>query len=159
MTTVPRSEEDAYDRRSLHERVAADLREEIMTGDLAPGVGLPSTARLKERFGASNATVQKALQLLKDERLVVGRAGASVTVREHRQLTVRPASSLAPAGAGDPYRWLAETAKRGGEARTTLLAVTQTVPPADVAAALRLSDSGTALLRHQVLTLADIADG
>ncbi|MFI6704266.1 GntR family transcriptional regulator [Streptomyces sp. NPDC050509] len=151
--TTPRTEGDAYDRRSLHERIAADLRDEIMTGDLAPGASLPSTVRLKERFGASNATVQKALQLLKDERLVVGRAGAAVTVREHRQLTVRPASSMAPAAAGEPYPWLAETAKRGGEARSTLLAVTETTPPADVAAALRLPADGTALVRHQVLSL------
>ncbi|MFI6694744.1 GntR family transcriptional regulator [Streptomyces sp. NPDC050433] len=154
MTTVPRTDGNGYDRRSLHERIAADLRDEIMTGDLAPGASLPSTARLKERFGASNATVQKALQLLKSERLVVGRAGASVTVREHRQLTVRPASSMATAVTGDdPYPWLAETAKHGGEARSTLLAVTETTPPADVAAALRLPADGTAVLRHQVLTL------
>ncbi|GGK19023.1 GntR family transcriptional regulator [Streptomyces camponoticapitis] len=154
MTTVPRDDESRYDRRSLHERIAADLREEIMTGDLAPGASLPSTARLKERFDASNATVQKALQLLKSERLVVGRAGASVTVREHRQLTVRAADSMAPAASGaDPYPWLAETAKRGGEARSTLLAVREVTPPADVAAALRLPAEGTAVLRQQVLTL------
>lgn len=153
MTVPPRDEENAYDRRSLHQRIAADLRDEIMTGDLAPGASLPSTARLKERFGASNATVQKALQLLKSERLVVGRAGTAVTVREHRQLTVRPASSMAPAAAGDTYPWLAETAKSGGKARSTLLAVAETTPPADVAAALRLPADGTAFLRHQVLTL------
>ncbi|MEV8400503.1 GntR family transcriptional regulator [Streptomyces niveus] len=153
MTVPPRTEENAYDRRSLHERIAADLRDEIMTGDLAPGASLPSTARLKERFGASNATVQKALQLLKSERLVVGRAGASVTVREHRQVTVRPASSLAPAATGDPYPWLGEIAKRGGAARSTLLAVTEVTPPADVAAALRLPAEGSAILRNQVLTL------
>lgn len=153
MTVPPRDEENAYDRRSLHQRIAADLRDEIMTGDLAPGASLPSTVRLKERFGASNATVQKALQLLKSERLVVGRAGAAVTVREHRQSTVRPASSMASAAAGDPYPWLGEIAKRGGEARSALLAVTETTPPADVAAALRLPADGTAFLRQQVLTL------
>lgn len=153
MMTVPLSDENGYDRRSLHERIAADLRDEIMTGDLAPGTSLPSTVRLKERFGASNATVQKALQLLKSERLVVGRAGAAVTVREHRQSTVRPASSLAPAATGDPYPWLGEIAKRGGEARSTLLAVTEVRPPADVAAALRLPAEGSAILRNQVLTL------
>ncbi|MFD5745962.1 GntR family transcriptional regulator [Streptomyces sp. NPDC127033] len=152
---VPRptdGEENAYDRRSLHERIAADLRDEILTGDLAPGARLPSTVRLKERFDASNATIQKAVRLLKDERLVVGRAGAAVTVREHRQRTVRPAAHIAPAGAGEPYRWLTETTKQGGEARTELLSVAETVPPADVVAALGLPVGGAALLRHQVLT-------
>jgi len=69
--SVPKAEPDAHDRRSLHERIAADLRDDIMSGDLPPGASLPSTARLKARFEASNATVQKALQLLKDEGLVV----------------------------------------------------------------------------------------
>ncbi|MFF5564672.1 GntR family transcriptional regulator [Streptomyces sp. NPDC012623] len=151
--TVDAAQEDTYDRRSLHERIAADLRDEIMTGDLAPGAALPSTVRLKERFGASNATIQKALQLRKDERLVIGRAGAAVTVREHRRRTVRPASSLATGGPGEPYPWLADVAEHGARARGELLAVGETAPPADVATALRLPVGGTALLRHQPLTL------
>ncbi|MFE9488398.1 MULTISPECIES: GntR family transcriptional regulator [unclassified Streptomyces] len=153
--TVPRPEADAVDRRSLHERIAADLRDQIMGGDLAPGASLPSTVHLKERFDASNATVQKALQLLKDEQLVIGRAGASVTVREHRQRTVRPASYMAPAGSGEPYRWLTEAARNGSRAHSTLLEVAEAVPPADVAEALRLPKSGTAVLRRQLLTMDD----
>ncbi|MFJ1616797.1 GntR family transcriptional regulator [Streptomyces sp. NPDC088249] len=153
--TVPRPEADVVDRRSLHERIAADLRDQIMGGDLAPGASLPSTVHLKARFNASNATVQKALQLLKDEQLVVGRAGAAVTVREHRKRTVRPASYMAPAGSGEPYRWLTEAAKSGSRAHSTLLEVVEVEPPADVVEALRLSKSGTALLRRQLLMVDD----
>ncbi|AJC56442.1 GntR family transcriptional regulator [Streptomyces sp. 769] len=153
--TMPRTEADAYDRRSLHERIAADLREEIMSGDLAPGAKLPSTTQLTARFVASNATVQKALQLLKDERLVIGRPGAAVTVREHRQRTMRPASYMAPAQTGEPYRWLTEAAKLGAQARSELVDVAETTPPADVAAALKLAAGGTALLRRQVLFIDD----
>ncbi|OKI03472.1 GntR family transcriptional regulator [Streptomyces sp. CB02923] len=141
--------------RSLHERIAADLRDEIMSGDLAPGAKLPSTAQLKERFGASNATVQKALHLLKDEQLVVGRAGAAVTVREHRQRTMRPAAYMAPAEAGRPYRWLTEAAGPGERAHSRLLEVGEVVPPADVAEALGLVDDGTAVLRRQLLCIDD----
>ncbi|GHD99013.1 GntR family transcriptional regulator [Streptomyces alanosinicus] len=150
--TVPTDNTDSPDRRSLHERIAADLRDEIMSGDLAPGASLPSTAQLKERFDASNATIQKALQVLKDERLVIGRAGASVTVREHRQRTMRPASYMAPAEPGEPYRWLAEAAKRGFRAQSTLLDVSEVRPPADVAAALNIAAGDTTLLRHQLLS-------
>ena len=151
--TVPTDETGSPDRRSLHERIAADLRDEIMSGDLAPGASLPSTAQLKTRFDASNATIQKALHILKDERLVVGRAGASVTVREHRQRTMRPASYMAPAEPGKPYRWLTETAKLGSQTHSTLLDVREVRPPADVAAALNIAAGGTALLRHQVLAV------
>ncbi|MFJ3984043.1 GntR family transcriptional regulator [Streptomyces fungicidicus] len=151
--TVPTTHTDSPDRRSLHERIAADLRDEIMSGDLAPGANLPSTAQLKERFDSSNATIQKALQLLKDEQLVVGRAGAAVTVREHRQRTMRPATYMAPAAPGTPYRWLTEAAKLGSPAHSTLLDVVETRPPADVASALALGDTEAAVLRHQILSI------
>ncbi|MBV2356521.1 GntR family transcriptional regulator [Streptomyces sp. J2-1] len=150
-TPEPRSP----DRRSLHERIAADLRDGIMSGDLAPGSSLPSTARLKERFDASNATIQKALRLLKDEGLVVGRAGAAVTVREHRQRTVRPAAFMAPAAPGEPYRWLTEATLWGTRAHSTLVDVREVVPPADVAEVLGLPAGETAVLRHQILSVDD----
>ncbi|WP_030581578.1 MULTISPECIES: GntR family transcriptional regulator [Streptomyces] len=153
--TVHGPETEEADGRPLHERIAADLRDDIMAGDLAPGDSLPSTTQLKQRFGAANATVQKALQLLKGEHLVVGRAGASVTVREHRQRTIRPAAYMAPSPTGEPYRWLTEAANGGTRARSTLLDVTQTEPPADVADALALQPGGTAILRHQLLSIDD----
>jgi GntR family transcriptional regulator len=155
--TVPHTDNGTTDtdHRSLHERIAADLRDEIMSGDLAPGANLPSTNQLKERFDASNATIQKALHLLKNEQLVVGRAGAAVTVREHRQRTVRPASYMAPAAPGEPYRWLTEATKHGAQAHSTLLEVAEVRPPADVSAALRLADGEAAVLRRQVLHLDD----
>ncbi|MVO84635.1 GntR family transcriptional regulator [Streptomyces sp. p1417] len=144
--TVPATDTGFPDRRSLHERIASDLRDEIMSGDLPPGAKLPSTNQLKARFEASNATIQKALQLLKDEQLVIGRAGAAVTVREHRQQTMRPASYMAPADAGKPYRWLSENTKPGVRARSTLLDVAELEPPADVASALNLT-GGLPVLR------------
>ena len=149
---MPKADGDAFDRRSLHERIAADLRDEIMSGDLAPGASLPSTPRLTERFGASNATVQKALHILKDERLIVGRAGAAVTVREHHQEIVRPADFGRPAGPGEPYRWITEAGKRGKQAGIRLLEVSEARPPQDVASALDLPDDGTAMMRRQVLS-------
>ncbi|MFE7749849.1 GntR family transcriptional regulator [Streptomyces sp. NPDC057428] len=151
--SVSGHEGEAADRRSLHERIAADLRDEIMSGDLEPGVSLPSTTQLKERFNASNATVQKALHLLKEERLVIGRAGASVTVRDHRQWTMRPASYMAPAVSGEPYRWLTEAARSGARAHSTLVEVAEAVPPADVADALGLRRGQVAALRRQVLSI------
>lgn len=149
---MPKAEEDAFDRRPLHERIAADLRDEIMSGDLSPGEALPSTQRLRDRFDASNATVQKALQVLKDERLVVGRAGSAVTVREHRQDTVRPAGTGKPAAPGEQYRWLTVAASRGERGSVQLLGVSEVRPPAEVAEALDLGKTGTAFLRHQLLS-------
>lgn len=149
---MPRAEETAADRRPLHARIAADLRDEILSGDLTPGEALPSTQRLKDRFEASNATVQKALHLLKDERLVVGRAGAAVTVREHRQETVRPADFDRPAAPGEPYPWLTDAVARGRQGSIDLLEVAEVRPPAEIAAAFGLDETGTAFLRRQLLS-------
>jgi GntR family transcriptional regulator len=108
---------------------------------------------LRDRFDASNATVQKALQVLKDERLVVGRAaGVAVTVRKHRQDTVRPADTGKPAAPGEEYRWLTVAANRGKRGSIQLLGVSEVRPPAEVAAALNLGETGTASLRHQLLS-------
>ncbi len=143
------------DPRSLHERIAADLRAQILSGDLAPASALPSTAQLKNRFDASNATIQKALQLLKSEELVVGRAGASVTVRARRQRTVRPSSYLTDGASGTPSRWLAETDDEAPPARSELLDVAECVPPADVGAVLGTGEPDLAVRRRQLLLLGE----
>ncbi|MFD8632961.1 GntR family transcriptional regulator [Streptomyces sp. NPDC059533] len=153
--TLPSTEAEVLDPRTLHVRIAADLRDEIMSGDLAPAAKLPSTAQLKARFDASNATIQKAVQLLKDEGLVVGRAGAAVTVRENRQRTVRPAASLASATDGAAYPWLSEAAKRPSAARSRLLAVEEDRVAGDVAAALGLPEGSTTVCRHQLISIDD----
>ncbi|MGE7388344.1 GntR family transcriptional regulator [Streptomyces sp. NPDC004126] len=154
--TLPTPGATAHDPRPLHARIAADLRDAIMNSDLAPGSNVPSTARLKERFDASNATIQKAVQILKTEGLVVGRAGAAVTVRANRQQTVRPASSLAPAPAGAAYPWLAEIAGRPGtEARSDLIGVAETEVHGDLATALGQENGTLAVLRQQLITMGD----
>lgn len=151
--TLSSSEAAGHDPRPLHARIAADLRDEIMSGDLAPGSKLPSTSRLKSRFDASNATIQKAVQLLKDEGLALGRAGAAVTVRDTRQRTVRPAGSLAPAVDGAAYPWLSEASEPARAAQSTLLAV-ETVPAVgDVAAALGFPEGSPAVCRRQMITI------
>ncbi|HJQ64759.1 MAG TPA: GntR family transcriptional regulator [Gemmatimonadales bacterium] len=152
---TPKATPESVDKRPLHERIAADLREQIMAGDVEPGGDLPSTEQLKTRFSASSATVQKALGLLKAEGLAIGRAGASVKVRAHRRQTMHPAAYSAPASAGEAYRWITEAQNRGQAAQSTLLDVAEVVPPADVRAALGLIEGERALLRKQVLLLDD----
>ncbi|MEU8842830.1 GntR family transcriptional regulator [Streptomyces roseus] len=150
--TLPSHEADARDPRPLHARIAADLREEILSGELAAGARLPTTAQLKDRFDASNATIQKAVHLLKDEGLAVGRAGAAVTVRETRQRTVRPADSLAPAATGEVYPWLAHAVNRPSSVRSTVLSVEEVPVCGDVAEAFGTAH-GTAVRRRQLITI------
>ncbi|MFI1253031.1 GntR family transcriptional regulator [Streptomyces netropsis] len=152
--------EQTTDRRPLHERVAADLRDEILSGAVLPGTVLP-TAELQQRFAVSSATVEQALDVLREEGLVTrcadtAEAAPDSVVLEHRQRTMRPSRSLAPADPGQPFRWVTEARKRGVRANCALLEVKQVArPPAHVARALGLDAAGPVLLRSQILNFDD----
>ncbi|MGQ4353201.1 GntR family transcriptional regulator [Streptomyces drozdowiczii] len=148
-----RTPSDAADPRPLHERIATDLRREILVGDLPAGGRLPSTEKLKERFGASSASIQKAVTMLKSEGLVEGRAGSSVTVLGVRRQPLTPAAYSKPAEDGSSYRWISEAEKKGRRPSIRILDVAEVCPPADVRAAFGLPDEGAAVLRKQLLSL------
>ncbi|WP_022929688.1 PLP-dependent aminotransferase family protein [Patulibacter americanus] len=67
-------------------RIAADLRDWVATA--APGTRVPSSRALVDRWGASAATVQRAIRLLATEGLVEARPGVGTFVRAVR--TARP---------------------------------------------------------------------
>ncbi|MFF0055644.1 GntR family transcriptional regulator [Streptomyces microflavus] len=148
-----RTPSDAADPRPLHERIATDLRRAILVGDLPAGKAIPSTEQLKERFGASSASIQKAITMLKGEGLLEGRAGSSVMALEARRQTMTPAAYSKPAEDGQPYRWLSEAERNGRRPSIRLLDVAETTPPADVTAAMDLEPQGRAVLRKQLLSL------
>lgn len=151
--TPNRTPSDALDPRPTHERIAADLRRAILKDDLVEGDNLASTEQLKKRFGASSATIQKAVSLLKQASLALGRAGASVTVLPHGRQVMVPAAYSKPAEPGEPYRWLSEAEKAGRRPDIDLLDVAEVKPPKRVAAALGLASGEHALLRKQLLSL------
>ncbi|MEU6716229.1 GntR family transcriptional regulator [Nonomuraea sp. NPDC046802] len=98
---------DKYaDTRPRHLQIAADLRAQIMAGALAPGAQLPSTQQLVERYSTANATVQRALSVLKDEGFLYGRPGKGVYVRDRQTFVVEVGAYFAPSPQGYSYRLL-----------------------------------------------------
>ena len=69
------------DRRPASEQIAAALRDQIASGELAPGEKLPPGPELMARYGVAKQTVTNALKQLEDEGLVVNRAGRGAFVR------------------------------------------------------------------------------
>lgn len=69
---------------SLYARVHRSLRDRIRGGDWAVGDRLPSQAELTQEFGVSAITVKRALDMLRDEGLVVRRPriGTVVVARD-----------------------------------------------------------------------------
>jgi GntR family transcriptional regulator len=143
------------DNRPLIERIAADMRKMIMSGDWEPGLQLPSTQKLMAQYATSNVTIQKALQILKAEKFLEGRTGVGVFVRARSAQIIEPAHYIAPSEPGQPYRWLAEAAKRQQRGKYRMLEVAEVAPPPAVARALRLSEGGTAMLRSRIGFLDD----
>ncbi|GGO87246.1 GntR family transcriptional regulator [Wenjunlia tyrosinilytica] len=71
-------------RRPPFQRVAEELRQEILQGTLAVGDQLPTQEMLKERFHVSRSTVQRAIQELQDEGYLDSQRGrAAVVANRH----------------------------------------------------------------------------
>ena len=123
--------------------VAEDLRRRVGAGTYDAGGAIESESELGLRFGVSRVTVRRALELLRDEGLLVSRKGAGwfVACDPVRQALGRVAtieSALAQAGI-EPVR--------------RVLAFSFEAAPPDVAAALAL-DRDAEVLRVQRLNLA-----
>lgn len=80
---------DKRSRASRYGQVADELRGAIERGELKAGDRLPSFAELRQFFGVTVTTSQRALRVLKDEGLVEGRKGEGLFVRALGERTVR----------------------------------------------------------------------
>jgi DNA-binding GntR family transcriptional regulator len=69
---------DASSRDFPYRQLATQYRERIAAGTMGPK--LPSLADLAQEAGVSHMTVQRALQVLKDEGILEGLAGRGVFV-------------------------------------------------------------------------------
>ncbi|MFD2350299.1 GntR family transcriptional regulator [Nonomuraea ferruginea] len=128
------------DRRPRHQQIAADLRDQIMRGELKPSEQLPSTQQLIEQYKTANATVQRALTILKHEGFVRGVPGKGVYVRDKQPFVVDVAAYFEPSPPGFDYK---------------LIEVEQVRPPLEVVDALELGRDETAILRRRLTTHAE----
>jgi DNA-binding transcriptional regulator YhcF (GntR family) len=65
-------------------KITAELRNQIVAGELAAGDRVPSTREIMRRWGVAMATASKVLSALKDEGLVRTRPGMGTVVAESR---------------------------------------------------------------------------
>ena len=91
-----------------YEQIAESLRARIADGEFGPGSLLPSGRDLSEQWQVSRATVVKAMDVLRNDGLVVARQGSGFTVVETP--LARPAgargSGTSRVTGGAPYRRL-----------------------------------------------------
>lgn len=121
------------DGRPEHQKIAAGYRALIMSGDLAPGQQLPPVSALMERHAVAVHTIQRMLDVLREEGFTETRRGIGVFVRERSPVVTVATEYLAL-----PNR---------------LLDVAEVQPPADVAQVFGLDrDARTAMRRRLLLS-------
>ncbi|MET9498333.1 GntR family transcriptional regulator [Streptomyces sp. NPDC006552] len=89
--------------RPAYQRIASVLADDIREGRVEPGQRLPSERLLTERFGAARTTVRAALELLRQQGLVVtGKRGTYATTDRpgspYTLTAALPSPFLEPAG-------------------------------------------------------------
>jgi GntR family transcriptional regulator len=135
--------------------IADALREEIDTGRLSPGSKVPSENELMATYGVEQPTARRALEVLKNEGLIVARRGAGTFVREFRPYRRRSPARVAESGWGAGHSiWKTDDAER----RTSVdsIEVATVEAPGHVAEALGLADGGKALVRRRRYLVDDV---
>lgn len=84
--------------------IATFFRQKITDGTLAPGDKMPTHKQVREQFGASIATVNRAFQMLKAEGLTAARVGQGTTVAERPRVAATATARLRRISrTGQPY--------------------------------------------------------
>lgn len=144
------------DRGRVGYREIADaLRQEIDAGDLSPGSRLPSENDLMSTYGVEQPTARRALDVLKNEGLVVARRGAGTFVREFRLYRRRSPARLAESGWSTGRSvWQSDDAERRTSVDNIEVAVVDA--PDHIAAVLDLADGDKALVRRRRYLVDDV---
>ncbi|MFL6120998.1 GntR family transcriptional regulator [Actinophytocola sp.] len=128
--------------------IADALRTEIDAGRLPPGSKLPSENELMAAYEVEQPTARRALEVLKNEGLIVARRGAGTFVREFRLYRRSSPARLAESGWGAGRSvWQSDDAKR--DTRVDGIEVTVADAPDHVAAVLDLRAGEKVVVRRR----------
>lgn len=135
-----------------YQRIADDLRKQIIEGVLAPGGRIPSRPQLRERYGVSDAVALQAVRLLTSEGFLEARSGSGTYVRRRPELKRFARSWYGTSGrTGSPFR--AEMARQGREGTWRVSSETTTASEA-VAGRLDI-EAGDPVMQSRYTFLAD----
>jgi GntR family transcriptional regulator len=122
-------------------RVAEELRQAIVEGELGPGAALPSERELARTYAIARNTARQAIAILQADGLVDAQHGRGVFVRRRRPLLRRAHDCNAP--------FEAEAEAQGRAARVELTAAERVPVPEWVAERLTLAPGERVLLRRE----------
>jgi GntR family transcriptional regulator len=139
-------------RQPKYQRIAAELRAAIETGEYGPGERLPGENDLMAVHGVARMTARQALGVLQAEGLVEARKGAGVFVRDFRPIRRRGIERLARAQWGEGRSvWEADSA--GRELVVDSVEVTEEDATPVIAGILDLAEEARVCVRRRRYTL------
>lgn len=128
--------------------IANDLRQQIDSGELLPGSKVPGENDLTSQYGVEQPTARRALDVLKNEGLIVAKRGSGTFVREFKPIRRMSPDRLQAStswGAGRPI-WTTDVGMRP---RTEGVTVDVELPPGPVAEVLNLDDGARVVTRRR----------
>lgn len=139
-----------------YRRIVDDLRAEILAGQRAPGVRLPSENELAAEYSTSRPTVRRAIAQLKAEGLVIAEQGRATFVRPkpHVRLLLTGASYRKHRDAG-LTGFNAQILEQGQRPEQRILEVTTTVATAEVAVRLDVDEGSSVVARRRLFLVDD----
>jgi GntR family transcriptional regulator len=131
-----------------HRQIAAQLRARIHRGDWAPGERLPSIPAIATQYGVAKQTVQRTIDQLRIEGLLITRPGSGTFVRG----TKRRLNRLSRGRYGAHRGYHADLAARY---RQHLVAVGPSPAPAEVAEVFGVDPGASLLVRRHLVRTGD----
>src|SRR5919107_5659417 len=132
-----------------HRQIAAQLRERIRRGDWAPGERLPSIPAIAAEYGVAKQTIQRTIDQLRVEGVLITRPGSGTFVRG----TKRRLNRLSRGRYGARRGYHADLAARY---RQQLTEVGHSPAPPEVAEAFGVSPGTDLLVRRHLVRTTDV---
>src|SRR5437763_6920411 len=131
-----------------HRQIAAQLRAQIRRGDWGPGEKLPSIPAIAQMYGVAKQTVQRTIDALRIEGLLITKPGSGTYVRGTR----RRLNRLSRGRYGPQRGYHADLAARY---RQQLVEVGRAAAPAEIADAYGVAPGVELVVRRHLVRTAD----
>src|ERR1051325_9097237 len=136
------------DTEHPHRQIAAQIRAQIRRGDWAPGERLPSIPAIAAQYGVAKQTVQRTIDQLRIEGILITKPGSGTFVRGTR----RKLNRLSRGRYGPRRGYHADLAARY---RQQLTEVGHCPAPPDVAEAFGVSPGADLVVRRHLVRTTD----
>lgn len=141
---------DPTDPRPPYKQVADELRDRIVSGELAPGAALPSVRALAQQYEVTNVTASRAVDLLRSEGLADTQPGRGTFVRVQKPV-IHIGTYLTVDADGRRATWSNDGERQGFAATQEITELATVLAPADVAERLGIEADAPTVVRRRIL--------